>query len=324
MTQGPPADSDGRGARLASLLKLSEEPIVGLSATPDDPMRRHTTLRLGGPADLWCVPDHAEALAALLSRTHSAKIPVTFVGGGTNLLVRDGGLRGVVINLRRLNRVSQPREDTEPELLAVEAGASTGRVLKYATVRALGGVEFLAGVPGTVGGGLIMNAGTYLGEFIDVVVEVESLNLRGDLVRRSNTECGFRYRDSALPKDELITGALLRLRPRPLEEIERDVAKLREHRRQREPMGVPNNGSTFKNPEGDYAGRLIEAAGLKGHRRGGAVVSEKHANWLVVDREVAPPCSSRDLIGLIEHVEDAVERAFGVRLLREVKIIGED
>ena len=268
----PPADPRGRGAALATLLKLNEDPIVGLSATPDDPMRRHTTLRLGGPADLWCVPDHAQALSSLLSRAHRAKVPVSFVGGGTNLLVLDGGLRGAVINLKKLNRVSQPRAETEPALIAVEAGASTGRVLKYATTRALGGVEFLAGVPGTVGGGLIMNAGTYLGEFTDVVVEVESLNLEGAMVRRSHDECGFRYRDSDLPRDELVTGALLRLRHRPLDEIERDVAKLRAHRREREPLGVPNNGSTFKNPEGDHAGRLIEAAGLKGTRRGGAVV----------------------------------------------------
>ena len=313
-----------RGAALATLLKLNDPPIIGLSATPDDPMRRHTTLRLGGPADLWCVPDDPGALSALLSRANEANVPVSFVGGGTNLLVRDGGIRGVVVNLRRINRVSQPQEESDPMLVAVEAGASTGRVLQFATSRAFGGVEFLAGVPGTVGGGLIMNAGTYLGEFTDVVIEVQSLNLRGEIIRRAHADCGFRYRDSNLPKDELIIGALLRLRPRSLEAIERDVAKLREHRRQREPMGVPNNGSTFKNPEGDYAGRLIEAAGLKGTRRGGAVVSDKHANWLIVDREVQPSCTSRDLIDLIEHVEGEVERAHGVRLRREVKILGED
>ena len=176
--QTPPA----RGATLAARLELDARPIADLHFTPDDPMRRHTTLRLGGPADLWCVPDNAGALAALLERTYHAEVPVSFVGGGTNLLVRDGGIRGAVINLRKLNQVSQPRPDDDPELLSVQAGASTGRVLKFAMTHSLGGVEFLAGVPGTVGGGLIMNAGTYLGEFTDVVIEVESLNLQGALI----------------------------------------------------------------------------------------------------------------------------------------------
>ncbi|PRP90903.1 UDP-N-acetylenolpyruvoylglucosamine reductase [Enhygromyxa salina] len=289
----------------------------------DEAMARHTTLRLGGPADIWARPADVPTLAALLARCQALAVPVHFVGSGTNLLVRDGGLRGVVLNLGRINRVWRPDPDRSPELVEVEAGASTGRLLRQTTAWELGGVEFLGGVPGSVGGGLIMNAGTYLGEFTDVVAEVRSLDLGGAELVRDHAACGFRYRDSDLPKHEIVVGARLRLRPRPRAEIDAEVAALRKRRHEREPKKVPNNGSTFKNPTGEHAGRLIDVAGLKGARRGGAVVSPKHANWLVVDREVAPPCTAADMLELIEFVRAEVERVHGVRLETEVKIVGE-
>jgi UDP-N-acetylmuramate dehydrogenase len=312
-----------RGQQLLALLEL--DALAGsLDLRVDEPMARHTTLRLGGPADLWARPAELASLITLLERCHANAVPVHFVGGGTNLLVRDGGLRGIVINLGRINRVWRPDPDRAPTLVEVEAGASTGRVLAQATAWELGGVEFLGGVPGSVGGGLIMNAGTYLGEFTNVVTEVRSLDLQGRQRTRTHAECGFRYRVSDLPPTEIVVGARLALRPRARAEIEAEVAALRERRREREPSGVPNNGSTFKNPPGDYAGRLIEAAGLKGTRRGGAVVSPKHANWLVVDRAVEPACTAADMLALIEHVRAEVERAHGVRLETEVKIIGDE
>lgn len=318
--------SESRGALLRDRLA----PVIGelveqgrLELRVDEPMSRHTTLRLGGPADLWARPSDEAALAALLAACSDAAIPLTFVGSGTNLLVRDGGLRGVVVNLGRMNRVQRPDPEQFPTRVEVEAGASTGRLLSLATGWELGGVEFLGGVPGSVGGGLIMNAGTYLGEFTNVVLEVRSLDDRGRRIVRSHAECGFRYRASDLPASEIVVGALLELRPRPRAEIEAEVVALRQRRKEREPAGVPNNGSTFKNPPGDYAGRLIEAVGLKGVRRGGAVVSPKHANWLVVDPESEPACTAADMLELIEHVRGEVERVHGVRLETEVKIIGE-
>lgn len=286
----------------------------------DEPMAKHTTLRLGGPADIWARPRTAEALSRLLARIHETNTPVSFVGGGTNLLVRDGGIPGVVVNIGRLNNVERP-DPTGPRV-EVEAGCSTGRLLKHATDWELGGVEFLGGVPGSVGGGLIMNAGTYLGEFTDVVTEVRSLRRDGSLVRRDHDACGFRYRDSDLPREEIVVGASLELRPRPRTEIEVDVRSLRDRRNEREPKGVPNNGSTFKNPEGDYAGRLIETAQLKGTRRGGAIVSPKHANWLVVDPSHEPRCTSADMLTLIEHVREEVRRIHGIELVNEVKVVG--
>lgn len=317
-----PSPSDSRGRALLSRLELDPDDR-SLDLRVDEAMARHTTLRLGGPADLWARPADIPTLAELLGRCHEREVPVHFVGSGTNLLVRDGGLRGVVINLGRINRVWRPDPDRRPTRVEVEAGSSTGRLLAQATAWELGGVEFLGGVPGSVGGGLIMNAGTYLGEFTNVVTQVRSLDLRGRAIVREHADCGFRYRDSDLPKHEIVVWAALELRPRPRAEIEAEVAALRKRRNEREPKRVPNNGSTFKNPEGDYAGRLIEAAGLKGTRRGGALVSPKHANWLVVDRGVEPACTAADMLELIAFVRDEVERVHGVRLATEVKIIGE-
>jgi UDP-N-acetylmuramate dehydrogenase len=203
----------------------------------------------------------------------------------------------------------------------VEAGVSTGKVLHAATGWELGGVEFLGGVPGSVGGGLIMNAGTYLGEFKDVTVEVASVRKSdGALVRRPAAACGFRYRHSDLPADEIVVEGTLVLRPRPRAEIEAEVRALRDRRRDREPHGVPNAGSMFKNPEGSFAGKLIEECGLKGRRVGGAEVSPKHANWIVnVDRARAA-----DVLALCEIVRAAVRARHGVELEMEVKVLGED
>ena len=313
----------GLGAQLVERLGLSAAELESLQGRLDESLARHTTLRLGGPADLWARPATLEQLSSLLARAHAQAVPVTFVGSGTNLLVRDGVIRGVVVNLGRLNRVWRPDPDGDPNLVEVEAGCSTGRLLKACTEWSLGGVEFLGGVPGSVGGGLIMNAGTYLGEFTDVVTEVRSVHRDGTTVLRDHDACGFRYRDSDLPTNEIVVGASLRMKPRERSDIEADVGALRARRREREPQGVPNNGSTFKNPEGDHAGRLIDVAGLKGLRVGGAFVSPKHANWLVVDRSAEPACTSADMLALIEEVRARVLDTHGVQLEREVKVIGE-
>ncbi len=305
-------DSDGH------LAKMCASGVLELA--PDEPMSRHTTLRLGGPADLWARPATPTALAAVLARTHAREIPVTFVGSGTNLLALDGGIPGVTINLGKMRSVSRQDPKDRPEVVDVEAGSSTGKLLRQVTEWELGGLEFLGGVPGTVGGGLVMNAGTYLGEFTDVVTEVRSLRQDGSIVTRDHDACGFRYRASDLPTTELVIGATLALHPRSRTEIEADVASLRARRKDREPTGVANSGSTFKNPPGDYAGRLIEQAGLKGTRVAGAVVSPKHANWLVVERGQA--CTAANLLELVEIVRARVLDVFGVRLELELKLVG--
>ncbi len=289
----------------------------------DEPMARHTTLRIGGPVDAWVMPTSYEALARVRAAMAARSIPSFGIGSGSNLLVRDGGIRGVAINLRHLAKVSRlPADEGDPDgaNVWVEAGAATGRVLAFATIEELGGVEFLGGVPGTVGGGLIMNAGTYLGEWKDVTTRVFSIDARGGTIVREAASCGFAYRSSALPPDEIVTHARLRLHHRPRAEITEAVRALRDRRKAREPSAVPNAGSTFKNPPGDFAGRLIEAAGLKGRRVGGAEVSPVHANWLVnADRATA-----RDLLALAEICRAAVVRRFNLELELEVKVVGED
>ncbi|MBA3548538.1 MAG: UDP-N-acetylmuramate dehydrogenase [Nannocystis sp.] len=314
-----------RGQALIDALGPLDLAPGALELRPDEPMSKHTTLRLGGPADLWARPADPAALAALLAACHRIGAPLICVGGGSNLLVRDGGIRGVVVNLGRMTAVQRP--DPEGVVVEVLSGATTGKLLLAATQWQLGGLEFLGGVPGSVGGGLIMNAGTYLGEFTRVVTEVRSLKRDGSLVTRAHAACGFRYRASDLPPDEVAFAATLQLWPRPRAEIEAEVAGLRQRRKEREPSGVDNNGSTFKNPPGEFAGRLIEAAGLKGQRIGAAMVSPVHANWLVIERgaDQAGRAQPRacDLLALIDRVRGAVRSAHGVELELEVKVVGE-
>ena len=313
-----------RGQAVVDALARSGLAPGAIDLRLDEPMARHTTLRLGGPADVWARPADRDALAQLLAACDRVGVLACFVGGGSNLLVRDGGIRGVVVNLGRMTRVWRPDPEGAPGRVEVEAGATTGKLLLAVTQWELGGLEFLGGVPGSVGGGLIMNAGTYLGEFTKVVTQVRSLRRDGALVTREHVQCGFRDRASDLPPDEVACEASLRLWPRPRAEIEADVAGLRARRKEREPAGVDNNGSTFKNPPGEFAGRLIEAAGLKGARIGAALVSPVHANWLVIDRraDAGPPRAS-DLLALIDRVREAVQAAHGVTLELEVKVVGE-
>jgi len=291
--------------------------LLGAGVRFDEPMQRHTTLKIGGPADAFAQPASVAEVARLVRWCTAAGVPITVVGGGSNLLVRDGGVRGVVLGTGRLRGL----ELIGPATMRVEAGVSTGKVLSLAMRHDLGGVEFLGGVPGSVGGGMIMNAGTYVGEFKDVTTWVETVRLAdGCVIRRDHAACGFRYRGSDLPPGEVVVAAELALRPRPRAEIQAEVAALRRRRAEREPKKVASNGSTFKNPPGGFAGRLIEAAGCKGWREGDAVCSPVHANWLVNTGRA----TAAELTRLIERVRAEVMRVHGIGLELEVKIIGED
>jgi UDP-N-acetylmuramate dehydrogenase len=305
----PPALSPDDRALLAEL--------GGAHVRFDEPMSRHTTLKIGGPADAWFAPATIEALQRVVAACAARGVRMTPVGGGSNLLVRDGGIRGVAIatrNLRGLDRIGATG-------VRVEAGVSTGKLLSSATQWELGGLEFLGGVPGSVGGGLVMNAGTYLGEFTSVTTEVRSVRLAdGELVARDHDACGFVYRGSALPPDEVVVEGRLELRPRPRAEIEADVRGLRDRRKDREPQKVSNAGSVFKNPAGDYAGRLIEATGMKGTRVGGAECSPVHANWFVN----TGAATAADMLELIRIARARVEEVHAVRLELEWKVIGDD
>lgn len=305
-----------------SLLQIAERraELLALCRTGarfDEPMRRHTTLKIGGPADAFVTPADATELRAVIEWANAHQLPLTVVGGGSNLLVRDGGIRGVVIATKGMRSIELPT----PTTIRVAAGVSTGKLLATAVEHDLGGIEFLGGVPGSVGGGLIMNAGTYLGEFKSVVTSVTSVRLSdGGIVTRSNAECGFAYRHSDLPQTEIVVGAELQLQPRPRAEIEAVVKDLRARRHDREPKKVSSNGSTFKNPPNDFAGRLIETAGCKGWCEGDAECSPVHANWLVNNANA----TATQLQRLIERVRARVLEFHGIELLLEVKLLGVD
>ncbi|MBI5481591.1 MAG: UDP-N-acetylmuramate dehydrogenase [Deltaproteobacteria bacterium] len=280
----------------------------------DEPLRAHTTFRIGGPVDALAWPTGVGGVQRLCALAHARGWPCRALGHGSNLLVRDGGVRGLLVATTRLRRLERDRERG----VRCEAGVPTSRLLHEATSWELGGVEFLVGVPGTVGGGLVMNAGTSLGELKDVTVEVTTVRPDGELRVRAAAACGFRYRGSDLG-DGIVVAARFELRPGVRAAIVARIAAQREARARREPHGVPTAGSFFKNPPGDFAGRLLEQAGLKGRRLGGAEVSWVHANW-IVNRADA---TAADVLGLMQVCQEAVATKFGVTLEPEVHIVGE-
>ena len=300
----------------ARVLNEIVDKIAPGQCKPAESMSRHTTLRMGGPADIWFEPQSRQQLRDVVSFCFENKVPVNSVGGGSNLLVRDGGIRGVVLSTKRLREVSR-----DGSSIRVEAGLSTGKLLSLATKWELGGVEFLGGVPGSIGGGMVMNAGTYLGEFKDVTKEVTSIDLvTGEAKTRSNEECGFAYRNSALPKSEVVVEAVLDLQPRAKTEIETVVRALRDRRKEREPQKVSNAGSAFKNPKDDYAGRLIEDIGFKGRTIGQAQCSPAHANWFVN----LGGARTEDMLALLREAWTEVKRVHSVELELEWKLVGND
>ncbi len=304
-----------------SLLSVAQREALhslsGESARFDEPLSRHTTLKIGGPADAWVAPPDIGSLSKVIQFCIAEDLPMLAIGGGSNLLVRDGGVRGVVLSTRGLRALSVDSD----KVVTVESGVSTGKLLSSATKWGLGGLEFLGGVPGSLGGGMVMNAGTYLGEFKDVTLLVRSMRLSdGAIVERDNAECGFVYRGSNLPASEIVVEAQLKLTPRSIEEITDVVKSIRTRRKEREPSGASNAGSVFKNPEGDFAGKLIESVGYKGTRVGSAECSPAHANWFVNHGGA----SASDMLTLIDGARAKVAAEHGIDLVLEWKCIGED
>lgn len=278
-----------------------------------EPMRLHTSFRIGGPADAYIEPENETALCRLMAQARRTKVPV-FVMGGTNLLVRDGGIRGIVVRLTRLDRV----EEHQGGLLYAEGGVGMPRLLKYALQHRLAGLEFAAGIPGTLAGSVVMNAGTRLGEMQDVVERVRMVTPEGEIVELSAGEVGFEYRSTRLPRG-IVAGAWLRLRWNPKARMDTVVKDSLLRRKATQPLALPNAGCVFKNPGGDPAGLLIETAGLKGAQVGDAQVSTLHANF-IVNRGRA---TARDVLSLIRKVGQTVERKAGVTLQLEVRIVGQ-
>ncbi len=281
----------------------------------DEPMSRYTSWRVGGKADQLYIPTGLADLQGFLKNVNSSQ-PIYFVGLGSNLLVRDGGVRGIVIIMH--NVLTELKIDGD--LVYAEAGVTCGKLAKFCAKEAKQGAEFFAGIPGTLGGALAMNAGCYGTETWNVVNSVITINKQGELNKRDAKEFIASYRHVDMPVvDEWFVATWLDLEAGDAQESTRKIKDLLATRLASQPLNLPSAGSTFRNPPGDYAARLIEASGLKGYTIGGAQVSEKHANFIVNIEEA----NALDIELLIKYMRETVLERHGVALQQEVKVIGE-
>ena len=280
----------------------------------DEPMSRHTSLRVGGPADLYFVPADLEDLQLFLRQLDDAT-PIFWFGIGSNLLVRDGGLHGVVIAAMKIFR---DLERIDHYVVRAGAGVPCTQVARQCIRWGLGPSEWFAGIPGTVGGALAMNAGAHGGETWERVESVRTIDRAGEIHERAPAEYSVSYRQVIGPPNEWFIEATLRFEQGATSSVETLNAML-ERRKSTQPLGLPSCGSVFRNPPGDHAARLIQACGLKGFSIGGAEVSEKHANF-IINRGDA---TARDVETLIKHIQQSVHDLHGVDLVPEVKIVGE-
>ena len=280
-----------------------------------EPMSRHTTFRVGGPADVLVTPDR-DSIAAIIKLCRSENVPYTLIGNGSNLLVSDKGVRGVVIEMGE--HAGEIRV-TQNEITA-QAGALLSKIANTAAKEGLAGMEFAAGIPGSLGGAVVMNAGAYGGEMKDILVNAVVLDENGEEKTLSADELELRYRHSCIPeKHYIVLEATIRLLPGDEQEIRLKMKELSEQRQEKQPLQYPSAGSTFKRPEGYFAGKLIMDAGLRGYTVGGAQVSEKHCGFVINKGDA----TAEDICRLMQDVSEKVQEQFGVVLEPEVKQIGE-
>lgn len=295
-----------------ALVKVLDEDQI----KPEEPMKNHVTFRVGGPADFFVTPKNYEELSWVLKCCAKYEMPCYIMGNGSNLLVSDQGYRGVVIQLfRQLNDIQ-----CEGNVIRAQAGSLLSAVANRALEEKLTGFEFAAGIPGTLGGACVMNAGAYGGEMKDVLKSVTVLTREGERITLQKNELELGYRTSIIAKkDYIVLEAEIELKAGAAEEIKAVMDDLKERRTTKQPLEYPSAGSTFKRPEGYFAGKLIQESGLQGFQVGGAQVSEKHCGF-VINKDQA---TAADIAELIRQVQDRVEEKFGVRLETEVKRLGE-
>lgn len=282
----------------------------------DENMSNHIHFKVGGPVDILLIPSKVNQVVETLKICKNENIPYFIVGNGSNLLVKDGGIRGVVIKLSNLLSI-----EVKDNTIKASSGTLLEDVSKKAVENSLTGFEFACGIPGSVGGAVFMNAGAYDGEIKNVIKEAEVLDIDGNIMVLSKEELELGYRTSKVMKDNLIVlSATFELAKGDKEKIQERVNELTEKRESKQPLEYPSAGSTFKRPEGYFAGKLIQDAGLKGASVGGAAVSEKHSGF-VINKDGA---TAEDVLNLINHVQNEVKNQFGVELHTEVRIIGED
>lgn len=280
----------------------------------DEPLSKWTSFRIGGPADALVLPAGLDDVVQLVRQAHAVRVPI-FVIGGTNLLVRDGGMRGIVLSLARMTEI----KDEENGVVYAEGGVGMPTLIKHAISRSLGGLEWGAGIPGTVAGCAVMNAGTRLGEMKEVLKAVRMVDDSGKVLDVPASSIRFGYRHALMPRG-VVVGVWLQLRPAVRSTIESVVKDYLRYRRETQPLALPNAGCVFKNPNPETAGQLIESVGLKGAQVGDAQVSDKHANF-IINRGHA---RAADVLTLIRRVCRTVQQRTGITLELELKIVGEE
>ena len=285
-----------------------------------EPMRNHTSLRIGGPADIFAMPQDLSSLKNMHINLRRNKIPFFPLGGGTNILVRDGGIEGAVISLRSFRRTGVLSKDNKYAYLFAEAGTLLQRIVNFSKENGYSGVEGLAGIPGTVGGAIFGNAGAFGYEMKDVLVLVEVMDIEGRIKKFNAEEINFGYRSSSISQNELILGAKIKLKKDEKEEVSAKVDDFLEKKREKQPLWEPSAGCVFKNPAGLSAGKLIDEAGCKGIRIGDVEVSSIHANFFINKGRA----KASDFIRLMEEAAHRVKERFGVVLEPEIKIVGRD
>jgi UDP-N-acetylmuramate dehydrogenase len=288
---------------------------LGCDVYPNEPLAKHTTFRIGGPCRYMISPKSAESLSELVKKANDNKIRTLLLGKGSNMLCADEGFDGVVFTLD--NNFSEIKMLDSCTIYA-QAGASLIKVCRFALEHGLSGLEFAYGIPGTVGGGIYMNAGAYGGEIKDVLESADAIDSDGNVHTYSANQLDFTYRKSRFAySDEIIIGGKFKLKPAEKEAIESRMNELMNKRKEKQPLEYPNAGSTFKRPEGQFAGKLIQDSGLRGVSVGGAQVSEKHCGF-VINKGGA---TSNDVKALISHIQKTVLENTGFRLECEIKII---
>ncbi len=294
----------------------------------NEPMSRHTSLRVGGPAEAFVIPENIEALKGLIKWSWQKKIPYLIVGDGTNLLVKDSGINGIVVVLTKcLKTITQTGTGTDGVIVTAMAGARLRNLCSFALERGLEGINFAVGIPGTIGGGIMMNAGTAHGAMESALESINVLLPTGRSRRIKREKLNFSYRNLSLNNEKIdscqgqpiVLDGCFCLRPSDPEKLKKEARAILKTRKERQPTGLPSAGCFYKNPvSGKTAGELIELAGLKGKSIGGAEISSKHANF-IVNRQRA---SAADFLALMELVEETVSKMFNIDLEREVKIVG--
>lgn len=283
----------------------------------DEPMAAHTSFGIGGAADLLVTPGSIRALATTIKVLTSSSIRLCYIGNGTNILVRDGGIRGVVIKLAGALTGIRRQGNT----LIAHAGESLGALCHRTAREGLSGLEFAAGIPGSIGGAILMNAGANGGQMADVTQWAEVVTTTGEIQHRAKDEIEFGYRHSCFQNGEVaVTQVAVDLTPADPQQVYQALYEAVEERCRRQPVGQPSAGSIFKHPADDYAGRLLEEAQTKGMRVGDAMVSTKHANFIVNVGQA----TAHDVLRLIEQVQQKVHDTFGILLESEIRIIGQD